>query len=169
MHQAITVTRITPRGFTGEEPKPEYTGDGEDRLAWLAARYYNTLAPRSAEGDKLAAVYEAAQAEADQLWAALASTRTDDWAAAHHRWVLAEDAAAEAGEELVDADRHHDWAEDRLTLGDRAHYFLSDVIAETPGARWPYGPGGGSTVRAAQDQRAKRESAAAKTLAVLAP
>ncbi|MFG3229374.1 hypothetical protein ACGF07_31955 [Kitasatospora sp. NPDC048194] len=165
MSDTITVTRLAIRGFTGDEPKPEYAGEGEDRRAWLAARYYNKLAPITAEGDKLSAAFDAARATAAQLWEALATTSTDQWLAAHHRWVLAEAAVTEIGDQVELCHRSHRYTEDGLTLSDHTFETLNEAIRQTPGTDWPGGVRAYSDVFKAREQRNERERLAGKTAA----
>ncbi|MEU4703383.1 hypothetical protein [Nonomuraea dietziae] len=81
------IKSIIVNGIIGNEPEPD---DNERYYIWKAVRFHNTAVPRAQEEEQAWNAFADAEIATEQAWRALESTPTNDWASAHHRWVLAE-------------------------------------------------------------------------------
>ncbi|MGA4995962.1 hypothetical protein [Nonomuraea bangladeshensis] len=154
---------INLNGFTGREPAP----DDERHLLWKVARRHNDAVPAALEEEQAWIAYSCAETATEQAWQALDTAPTSEWAAAHHRWVKAEQALGAATRRWHSAATAMDQAWEDANWSDRA-LDLYAVAAAQAGVRELLGtnrPTSSPWVHLDVEQRRReREQLAAKTL-----
>ncbi|MEV0996760.1 hypothetical protein [Nonomuraea sp. NPDC050202] len=154
---------ITVNGITGNEPAPD---DHAKYLVWKVVHRHNTAVPLALEEEQAWNGYISAEAATEQAWQALDTTHTTDWAAAHHRWVKAEQALDTAVRRWESAAAALEQAFDDAHWGDRTYEFYEEVtrqagIRELLCANRPTSPWQTLDV---ERRRREREQLAGKTL-----
>ncbi|MET8006170.1 hypothetical protein [Nonomuraea glycinis] len=121
------IRQIKANGFTGSEPAPD---DNDAYFVWKVVRFHNSAVPLALEEEQAWTTYAGAETAAEQAWQALSTTSTGDWAAAHHRWVVAEhalDTTARAwSSAAAEMERH--WEENNW--GDRSIDTYDQIVRQ---------------------------------------